>query len=59
MPTAVAPYGSASVGAPYATTFVSVGEAPSMKIAIPVPPALGNVRYSPPMMVGDAGELPV
>src|SRR2546427_2177244 len=47
MPTAVAPDGKESVGAPYAITFVREGDAPSMKIAIPVPPPLGSVRYVP------------
>jgi len=59
MPTAVAPSGEDWVGVPYAITFVNVGDAPSMKIAIPVPPELGCARYVPLMMVGDAGVLPV
>src|SRR5438552_18029062 len=59
MPTAVAGDWNASGSAPYATTCVSEGDAPSMKMPIPVPPAGDTARYSPPRMVGDAGETPV
>src|SRR5207247_10026840 len=59
MPTAVAGDWYASGSAPYATTCVSEGDAPSMKMPIPVPPAGDTARYSPPRMVGDAGETPV
>src|SRR6266566_1681925 len=60
MPTAVAGVGLyMSVPAPYATTCVSEGDAPSMKMPIPVPPTGATARYSPPSMVGDAGETPV